>query len=70
MEFYLRFRSAYPQVIIGKRMFDSFQPYFVRRLKDRNVCCCIYDVEMEELRVGFNYMRAMSGIHSKTACEC
>ena len=70
MEFYLRFRSAYPQVIIGKRMFDSFQPYFVKKLKDRNVCCFIYHVEMEELRVGFNYMRARSVIHSETAIEC
>ena len=56
MEFYLHFQAAHSEVIVGKRIFDSFQPYFVKKLKDRNVCCCIYHVEMEELRVGFNYI--------------
>ncbi len=34
------------------------------------MCCCIYHVEMEELRVGCNFMRAKSGIHDKGACKC
>ena len=53
-----------------KRMFDSFQPFFVKKLKERNVCCCIYDVEIEELRVGFNYMRSNCGMHDQIACKC
>ena len=70
MEFYLRFQAVNPKVIIGKRMFDSFQPWFVKKLKERNVCCCIYDVEMEELRVEFNYMRSKAGLHFEGACSC
>lgn len=70
MEFYLRFQAANPKVIIGKRMFDSFQPWFVKKLKERNVCCCIYHVEMEELRVGFNHMRTKADLHPEKACDC
>ena len=70
MEFYLRFQAANPRIIIGKRMFDSFQPFFVKKLKERNVCCCIYHVEMEELRLGFNYMRTKAALHSSEFCDC
>jgi hypothetical protein len=70
MEFFLRFQAANPRVIIGKRMFDSFQPFFVKKLKERNVCCCIYQVEIKELRIGFNYMRSNCGMHDQIACEC
>ncbi len=37
---------------------------------DCDVSCCIYHVEMEELRVGFNHMSHKSGLHSKVHCEC
>jgi hypothetical protein len=70
MEFYLRFQAAHPLVIVGKRMFDFFQPFWIKRLKERNVCCCIYHVEMQELLVGFNHMRAKSGLHCHSLCEC
>jgi hypothetical protein len=39
-------------------------------MKDRNVCCCIYHVEMEELRVGFNFMRKLSDIYANNTCNC
>jgi hypothetical protein len=70
MEFYLCFQAAHPLVIFGKRMFDFLQPFWIKRLKERNICCCIYHVEMQELLVGFNYMRAKSGLHSQSVCEC
>jgi hypothetical protein len=70
MEFYLRFQVANPLVIVGKRMFDFLQPFWIKRLKERNVCCCIYHVEMQELLVGFNYMIEKSSLHSQSVCEC
>jgi hypothetical protein len=33
-------------------------------MKDRNVCCCIYHVEMEKLTMAFNFMRKLFGIHA------
>jgi hypothetical protein len=46
------------------------RPFWVKKMKDRNVCCCIYHVEMEELRVDFNFMRKLSGIHASNTCNC
>jgi hypothetical protein len=41
----------------------------VIRLKEKNVCCCIYHVKMEELRIGFNHLRLRSSLHSQS-CDC
>ena len=68
MEFFLRFQKASPQVIIGKRSFDLLLPFWVKRMKERNVCCCIYHVEFQELLQGLNNMRLRCGIHF--ACTC
>jgi hypothetical protein len=54
MEFFLHFQRMHPSIIIGKKTFYSLQPYWVKKMKDRNLCCYIYQVEMEELKVGFN----------------
>ncbi len=53
---FLRFQKAHPSIIIGKQTFDSLHPYWVKKMKDCNACCCIYYVEMEGLKVGFNHM--------------
>ena len=68
----MRFREAHPDVIVGKRVFDSMQPYWVKKLHERNVCCCIYHVEMEELLSAFTQLRTKSGIHDKSdfTCQC
>jgi len=39
-------------------------------MKDQNVCCCIYHVELEELRVGFNHMLQKLGLHLSSHCDC
>jgi hypothetical protein len=38
-------------------------------MKKWNVCCYIYHVEMEELRVGFNHMQQKSKLHSSSHCD-
>ena len=70
MEFFLRFQVAFPAVIVGKRSFDLLQPFWIKRMKERNVCCCIYHVEFQELLQGLNYLRLRSGIHSNGSCTC
>jgi hypothetical protein len=47
-------------MIIDKRAFDALCPFWVKQMKEWNVYYCIYHVEMEELRVGFNHMRQKS----------
>ena len=70
MAFYMRFREVHPDVLVGKRVFDSLQPYWVKKLDERNVCCCIYHVEMEELLFALNQLRTKFRIHSKAECTC
>jgi hypothetical protein len=39
-------------------------------MKECNVCCCIYRIELEELQVGFNHMHQKFGLHSYSHCDC
>jgi hypothetical protein len=38
-------------------------------MKECNVCCCIYHVELEELKVGCNYMHQKFELHTDSQCE-
>jgi hypothetical protein len=69
MEFFLHFQKAIPSSIIGKHAFDALHPFCVKIMKDRNVCCCIYHVELEELRFEFNYMHEKSKLHFDFHCD-
>jgi len=69
MEFFMQFQEAHPMVIVGKRMFDSLRPFFIKALKERNVCCCIYHVETDELRIALNFMRLKSRLHNSKICD-
>jgi hypothetical protein len=64
MEFYLHFQQKHPKIIIGKRAFDGMHLFFVKTMKDQNVCCCIYHVELDKLQQGLNYMRTKFGVSS------
>jgi len=68
MEFSLCFQKAHPELVISKRSFDSLHPFWVKSL-ERNVCCCIYHVELKELKVGFNCMKINSGLHDGCTCS-
>ncbi len=72
MEFFLHFQRTHPCVIIGKWSFDSLCPFSAKRMKEHNVCCCIYAVKLEELTVGFTYMRKKFGLNSNShfGCDC
>jgi len=39
-------------------------------MKECNVCCCIYHIELKELWVGFNHMHQKIGLHSNSHCDC
>jgi hypothetical protein len=68
---YLRFQAKHPDILIRERSFVKFLPFYVKPLKDRNVCCCRYHVELDMLREGINYMRdARKGVHATCTCRC
>jgi hypothetical protein len=69
MELFLHFQKVHPKLIVGKRSFDSLHPFWVKTMKEKNIYCCIYHTEMEELKVGFNYMQKNSSLHSNTKCS-
>ena len=57
-------------VDIGQRSFEYLKPFFVKPMKDRNTCCCIYHVELEELRVALNNMRKSKNVCSHSPGTC
>lgn len=69
--FFLQFKDAHPEYKIAQRTFERMKPWYFRPLKERNVCCCIYHVEMDLMRVGLNTMRdQVRGLHTKLQCSC
>ena len=66
----MRFCEAHLEVLVGKCVFDSMQPYWVKKMNERNVCCCIYHVEMEKLLSAFTRLKTESGIHDIADCIC
>lgn len=57
-QFFIRFQKAHPEVIVGERSFRSLKPFFIKAMKERNTCCCIYHVELNELRIALNKYHA------------
>jgi hypothetical protein len=66
---FLHFRKAHPFMILSKKAFDALRPFWVKKMKERNVYYCIYHVEMEELKVGFNHMWQKSELQSSSHCD-
>ena len=57
-QFFIRFVKAHPEVIVGERCFICLKPFFIKAMKERNTCCCIYHVELDELRIALNKYHA------------
>lgn len=69
-EYYLNFRETHPEVIIGQRSFEKLKPWFVRKLKDRNTCCCVYHIQLLFLKDAFNKMRSDAASFHGRSCSC
>ena len=72
VELFHRFKEKHPDYKIGMQIFEMLKPFFCRRLKDRNTCCCKYHVQMSFLKDALNHMRSHAfGLHDKgCSCEC
>jgi hypothetical protein len=69
--FYKRFKAANPDVLIGQTSFISLKPFFVKSIKDRNLCCYKHHVELGFLRDAFNCLRRSFTVHGPTcSCNC
>ena len=54
---------------IGVRSFEALKPWFVRRMKEFNTCCCHDHVQITELKDGLNCMRR-GNVHKNCQCPC
>jgi hypothetical protein len=61
---------VHPRINVDQRVFESLEPFFVKTLKDMNTWCCIYHMELNELRLALNLMRTNNIIHGNTNCDC
>lgn len=71
--FFLRFKEENPELKVQERAFIKLRPYFVRSLKERDVCCCIFHVETQMMNEGLSRMRdRMLGVHREhiNLCVC
>jgi len=69
IEFYKKFQSAHLESVISQRVFGYLKPFFVKPLKDKNTCCCIYHVKLNELRLALNLLRTNSLVHDVQLCD-
>ena len=69
--FFLRFTEAHPECSVRQRAFERLKPWWVRKLKERNTCCCIYHVQMDFMKVALGLLRdKQRGVHSSSSCTC
>jgi hypothetical protein len=69
LSLYTRFREQNAGVEIGLQSFEALKPWYVKRLKESNSCCCRYHVQMAELKDAFNLMRRGT-LHRSCTCGC
>jgi hypothetical protein len=63
-EFFFRYQAVHLEEIVGQRVFESLKPFYVKVLKDRNTCCCIYHIEINELCLALNQLQTYrNGFH-------
>jgi hypothetical protein len=63
--FFLRYKQTYPLNIVHERAFLKLMAYFLKPMMERNVCCCVYHVEVMLIIVALTRMRDRRlGIHN------
>ncbi len=70
IEFFLQFKETNLMAIIEEQKFESLRPFYVKKMKERRTCCCIYNVEIDQLQFSLNNMRGTSELHGIKKCNC
>ena len=69
-DFFMNFKEQHPSLDIGFRAFQGLKPFFVRKLKERNTCCCVYHTRIDLMHLAVNSLRiGTKSIHGD-ACDC
>jgi hypothetical protein len=65
------FKIKHPTAICSLSSFEDLKPWWVKRLKLWNTCCCKYHQELTELMIALDAMRTHKhGIHKDCQCDC
>jgi hypothetical protein len=71
LEFYTRFKAKNSDLVCSLSSFESLKPWWVKRLKVWNTCCCRYHQELSELKNALDIMKtAKEGVHLNCYCNC
>lgn len=71
LEFYSSFKAKNPHIDCGLTSFETLKPWWVKRLKIWNTCCCRYHQEMMELLIALDILRSdKEGVHFHCECIC
>jgi len=71
LEFFTSFKLKHQDVLVMLTKFQSLKPWFVKRLKEWNMCTCQYHTKLNELRLGLNALWVGKHVHdSYCACSC
>jgi len=68
--FFLKFQAADQGVEIAQRSFENLKPFFIKAMNERNMCCCIYHVEIDELRIAIYNMKKFGKVCSHESGKC
>jgi hypothetical protein len=70
LEFYTIFVGKYPDFPCSLSSFENLKPWWMRRLRVWNTCCCRYHQELTKLMIAINGMRTdKKGVHSDCSCD-
>jgi hypothetical protein len=63
-DFFTFFKDQHLNVQVQLRAFDSLKPWFVKKLREWNTCCCKYHTKINELKEGLNGIKSHGkGVH-------
>jgi hypothetical protein len=71
LEFYSTFKGRHPNLVCSLSSFENLKPWWEKRLKIWNTCCCRYHQELTDLMIALDIMRAdKQGVHLDCDCRC
>ncbi len=71
LEFFTSFKLKHLNVLVVSTKFQSLKPWFVKRLKEWNICTCRYHTKLNEFKLGLNTLWVGKHVHdSHCACSC
>ncbi|MCO5550032.1 hypothetical protein L7F22_003509 [Adiantum nelumboides] len=67
---FMNFKEKHPSIDFGFHAFQSLKPFFVRKLKERNTCCCVYHTRIDLMHLAIRSLRIDTKSIHGDACDC